>query len=134
MITFRVNLHLTCDGGWKSSSTPISLPPPPPPQRAVNSSSCVFSLVFFFCCGEWPSIRNKCIFKKKGGLQLILKYFKRLECMLIWQGACHDVALPFTFTRILREKKNYENSNISPCKNVIYKKSSERHQNPSRIL
>jgi len=34
---------------------------------------------------------------------------------------------------ILRQKKNYENSNISPCKNIIFKKkSSERNQNPSR--
>jgi hypothetical protein len=27
---------------------------------------------------------------------------------------------------------NYENSNISPCKNRIFKKSSKRNQNPSR--
>jgi hypothetical protein len=33
---------------------------------------------------------------------------------------------------ILRQKKNYENLNISPCKNIIFKKSSERNQNPSR--
>jgi hypothetical protein len=35
---------------------------------------------------------------------------------------------------ILRQKKNYENSNISPCKNIINlsKKSSKRNQNPSR--
>jgi hypothetical protein len=34
------------------------------------------------------------------------------------QGVCHTVALPFTLKFILREKKNYENSNISPCKNI----------------
>jgi hypothetical protein len=33
---------------------------------------------------------------------------------------------------IARQKKNYENSNISPCKNIIFKKSSKRNQNPSR--
>jgi hypothetical protein len=33
---------------------------------------------------------------------------------------------------ILRQKKNYGTSNISPCKNIIFKKSSERNQNPSR--
>jgi hypothetical protein len=33
---------------------------------------------------------------------------------------------------ILRQKKNYENSNISPCKNIIFKKSSKRNHNPSR--
>jgi hypothetical protein len=42
------------------------------------------------------------------------------------------VALPFTLTSILRQKKNYGNSNISPCKNKIFKKSSKGNQNPSR--
>jgi hypothetical protein len=42
------------------------------------------------------------------------------------------VALPFTLKSTLREKKNYENSNISPCKNIILKKSFERNQNPSK--
>jgi hypothetical protein len=34
------------------------------------------------------------------------------------------VALPFTFKSTLRQKKNDGNSNISPCKNIIFKKSS----------
>jgi hypothetical protein len=42
------------------------------------------------------------------------------------------VALPFTVKSILRQKKNYGNSNISPCQNIIFKKSSKRNQNPSR--
>jgi len=42
------------------------------------------------------------------------------------------LALPFTLISILRQKKNYENSNISPCKNIIFKKSSKRNQNLSR--
>jgi hypothetical protein len=42
------------------------------------------------------------------------------------------VALPFTLKPILMQKKNKENSNVSPCKNIIFKKSSERNQNPSR--
>jgi hypothetical protein len=33
---------------------------------------------------------------------------------------------------ILRQKKNYENSNISPYKNVIFKISSKKSQNLSR--
>jgi hypothetical protein len=37
-----------------------------------------------------------------------------------------------TLKRILRQKKNYGNSNISPCKNIIFKKSSKRNQNRSR--
>jgi hypothetical protein len=32
------------------------------------------------------------------------------------KGVCHTVALSFTLRSILRQKKNYENSNISPCK------------------
>jgi hypothetical protein len=28
------------------------------------------------------------------------------------QGVCHDVALPFTLKIILKQKKNYGNSNI----------------------
>ncbi len=53
-------------------------------------------------------------------------------CTLVQQGVCHTVALPFTLKSILRQKKNYGNSNISPCKNIIFQKSSKRNQNPSR--
>jgi hypothetical protein len=42
------------------------------------------------------------------------------------------MALPFTLKSILRQKKNYGNSNISPCENIIFQKSSKRNQNPSR--
>jgi len=39
------------------------------------------------------------------------------------QGVSHIVALPFTFLKIiLRQKKNYGNSNISPCTNIVFKK------------
>ncbi len=48
------------------------------------------------------------------------------------QGVCHSVALSFTLKSILRQKKNYGNSNISPCKNIILEKSSKRNQNTSR--
>jgi hypothetical protein len=42
-------------------------------------------------------------------------------------------ALPFTFESVVRQKNNYRNSNISPCKFIILKKkSSKRNQNPSR--
>jgi hypothetical protein len=33
------------------------------------------------------------------------------------------MALPFTLERTLRQTKNYENSNILPCKNIIVKKN-----------
>jgi hypothetical protein len=42
------------------------------------------------------------------------------------------MALPFTFKNILREKKNHGTSNISPCKNIIFKKCFKINQNPSR--
>jgi hypothetical protein len=42
------------------------------------------------------------------------------------------MALPFTLKSILRQKKNYGNSNIAPCKNIIFQKSSKRNQNPTR--
>jgi hypothetical protein len=48
------------------------------------------------------------------------------------KGVCDSVALPFTLESILRQKKNYGNSNISPCKKIIFKKSCKRNQNPSR--
>ncbi len=34
------------------------------------------------------------------------------------QGVCHTMALTFTLKSILRQKKTYGNSNISPCKNI----------------
>jgi hypothetical protein len=33
---------------------------------------------------------------------------------------CQTVALPFTLKSILMKKKNYGNSNIWPCKNIIF--------------
>ncbi len=42
------------------------------------------------------------------------------------QGVCHIVALPFTLKSILRQKKNYGNSIISPCQNMIFNKSSKK--------
>jgi hypothetical protein len=47
------------------------------------------------------------------------------------QGACDTVALPFTLKGMLMQKKNYGNSNISPCKDIIFEKSYKRNQNPS---
>jgi hypothetical protein len=38
------------------------------------------------------------------------------------RGVSHTVALQFTLKSILRQKNNYGNSNISACKNIIFKK------------
>jgi hypothetical protein len=41
-------------------------------------------------------------------------------CVTLWP------ALSFTLKSISRQKKNYGNSNISPCKNIIFKKKSSK--------
>ncbi len=43
-------------------------------------------------------------------------------CSIVQQGVCHTVALPFTLKSILRQKMNDGNSNVSMCKNIIFKK------------
>jgi hypothetical protein len=47
-------------------------------------------------------------------------------------GVCNIVALSFILKTVLRQKKTFEDSNISPSKNIILKKSFKRNQNPSR--
>jgi hypothetical protein len=47
------------------------------------------------------------------------------------KGCVERYALPFTLKSILRQKKNYGNSNISPCKYITLKKSSKKNQNLS---
>jgi hypothetical protein len=39
------------------------------------------------------------------------------------RGVPHCGLGPFTLKSILRQKKNYGNSNISACKNIIFKKT-----------
>ncbi len=48
------------------------------------------------------------------------------------QGMRHTMASPCSLKSILRQKKIYGNSNISPCKKCNLKKFSKRNQNPSR--
>jgi hypothetical protein len=50
------------------------------------------------------------------------------------KGVSHcDLAI--YIQKYLKAKKNYGNSNIPPCKKyLIFKKSSKRNQNPSRLL
>jgi hypothetical protein len=51
----------------------------------------------------------------------------------ITRGMSHcGLAIYIKKKSILRLKKNYGNPNISPCKNIIFKKASKRNQNPSR--
>jgi hypothetical protein len=50
----------------------------------------------------------------------------------VTRGVSHCGLAIYILEGILRKKKNYENSNISPCKIVIFKISSTKSQNPSR--
>jgi hypothetical protein len=59
-------------------------------------------------------------------------FFLNLSIKQNKQGVCQTVAVPFTLKRILRQKRNYGNSNIIPCNHIIFKKSSKRNQNSSR--
>jgi hypothetical protein len=44
-----------------------------------------------------------------------------------------DWPLPSTLKKYLKAKEElWKLSNISPCKNMVFKKSSKRNQNPSR--
>jgi hypothetical protein len=61
-------------------------------------------------------------------------FFEFWQNFAIKEKVGHIVALPFTLKSILRKKKNYENSNISPCKSIIFKKSSKRNQNRQDII
>jgi hypothetical protein len=44
------------------------------------------------------------------------------DCAILKQGVCYALTLSFTLKNILRQKKNYGNSNISLCKNTIFTK------------
>ncbi len=82
--------------------------------------SCKFTCLWEMCVYVW-------------GFFFIL--FCKFLCFLLHlyskQGVCHSVALPFTLKSILRQQKSYGYSNFSPCKNIIFQKSSKRIQNPS---
>ncbi len=56
-----------------------------------------------------------------------------IQWKLKTRGVWHCGLAIYIKKSILRQKKNYGNSNISPCKNIsIFKKSSKTNQNPSR--
>jgi len=50
------------------------------------------------------------------------------------KAKARSMVLPFTLKSILRQRKNYGNSNISPCKNTIFKKSSKKKPKSFKIL
>jgi hypothetical protein len=66
---------------------------------------------------------------KWSGITIKTKTKKTRGCVILWP--CH---LHLLKSILRQKKKNYRNSNISPCKNIILKKSSKGNQNPSRYL
>ncbi len=68
----------------------------------------------------------ECLTQKQKVIKTFKNFFKLPIKINIFkqQGVCHTVTLPFTLKSILWQKKNYGNSNISPCKNnLIFKKN-----------
>ncbi len=128
----------------KIESSVCSSPSPKGPKYSNNLTSHVGGFFFFFClfpnAPRWPF-----------GLTLVRELLRKLfhkwlsNSTSSWftfihswnKGVCHTMALPFTLKSILRKKKkNYGNSNISQCKNIIFppqkKKSFKRNQNLSK--
>ncbi len=116
---FRLNWRHFCTGSLK-------------PSVASKQTDCTrharFRRILFKKKGEFFFARNlrQCrhlvIFaKKKKTNNTVLLQPRNQEKRK--QGVCHTVhtALPFVFKSILRQKKNYGDSNISPCKNIIFK-------------
>jgi hypothetical protein len=71
---------------------------------------------------------------EKGASQVSIFHF---ACFQTKQGrVCHIVALPFTLKSYLMAKKkwHYRYLNISPCKNIIFKKSSKRDPKSFKML
>jgi hypothetical protein len=50
------------------------------------------------------------------------------------QGGVSHCSLAIYIKRILRQKKNYQISNISPCKNIIFKKILYKKPKSFKIL
>jgi len=67
----------------------------------------------------WKFLRRR--MNKKTHHEIVAKLNKQRVCR-------HTVALPFTL------KKYYGNSNVSPCKTIIFKKSSLKEPKSFKIL
>jgi hypothetical protein len=87
----------------------------------VDQNPSFILIILFWAMFQWMLLR----WANPSGYFIFCTYQNK-------QRVCHTLALPFTLKIKLRQKTNYENSNISPCKNIIFKKkSSKRNKNPS---
>ncbi len=114
-------------------------------ERFVTNSLLFWRIFFFLPENEKNPKKNRhksSLLPKiwKGAWDFLLSYFKYCQFWLyilmdnrhlsnitnLKQGVCHTVALLFTLKSILRQEwKNYGKSNISWCKNIIFKTSSK---------
>jgi hypothetical protein len=53
-------------------------------------------------------------------------------CKILFTRVVSHCGLAIYITKYLNAKEELGNSNISPCKNIIFKNSSKGNQNPSR--
>jgi hypothetical protein len=64
-------------------------------------------------------------------INLTINYDETLPNFIKTRGVSH-CGLAIYILKYLKGKEELWNSNISPCKNIMFKKSSQRNQNPSR--
>jgi hypothetical protein len=112
---------------------PLSNKPSPPTNRRSMDPSC---LVYLYACDtlshrhyqNWalipimPMALGVTLLHFHDSLNQPQKNSSNSKLKVNEQGVCHTAALPFTLKSILRLKKNIEKSNVSPCKNIIFKK------------
>jgi hypothetical protein len=98
------------------------------PSQAVVLLGMPLVLVLCCCSCRHKNLCNQSIY----GARSYHTHRSSKCCCFSSNKGCVTLALPSTLRSILRQKKNYENSNISPCKNIILKRSSKKNQNPSR--
>ncbi len=133
---FSLGNYLQSTSAWRCFTLPRESRISPPPWSSCKWI-CVKKLSMLNLSMEW-STRWWCKFTISFWMHHTKPFVIHvwLANMLPNKGCVtHCVALPFTLKSLLRrQKKIYGNSTISPCKNIIFQKSSKRNQNPSKML
>jgi hypothetical protein len=89
-----------------------------PPKKNKKKNVTKKMLNFFPKFGKTINVKNREFATKNESL-----IFFEVKSLQIFTGKKNKGPCHFTLKCILRQKKNYENSNISPCKNIIFKTS-----------
>jgi hypothetical protein len=90
-----------------------------------NSSKIQFSTKKFNRVTTCLLHKNQICMSKPYHKQQCRRWMWNKGCVTLWPCRLHWKVYE-------RQKEIYGNSNISPCKNIIFKKSSKRNRNPSR--